>query len=281
MLKIENLYKKFGNKVVLNNLNLETDGKIIGLLGPNGAGKTTLMKCITSIYKYEGEIQLNKNKIKDVNIGYLPQKFNFFGNLTVRESLEYVCLLKRVSETNIVDTSLRKVNLENESDKLVKNLSGGMLRRLGIATTLIGNPPLIVVDEPTVGLDWLERISFRKILKELSTNSSVIISTHIVEDIDNIADVVAIMDKGSVKVIGNVEELKEKIKGRVILLKEDFIEENSYLEITTIKDQISGKDLKKVLLVKDFDKNILETNKEKFIIPNVSLEDVYYYYIKR
>ena len=158
MLTVDNLSKSFGKKTVLDNISVQLTHGVYGLLGPNGSGKTTFMRCVAGIYRYNGRI------ITPSNVGYLPQKFGAFRELTVYEVLEYFAELKGIPSNRQgkdIHDCLEDVNLwERHSDK-VKTLSGGMIRRLGVAQALLGNPELILVDEPTAGLDPEERLRFK------------------------------------------------------------------------------------------------------------------------
>lgn len=191
---IENLKKQYGNVIALNNINLTIREGITGLLGPNGAGKTTLMDCILGILPYEGKIQWNN---KDDRSGYLPQNFQIFDRLTVQEVMEYICALKQADTTNIPKW-LAQTALTDEAHKKTKELSGGMRRRLGIAQALIGDPQILIFDEPTVGLDPVQRVYVRNLIKSLAKDRTILLSTHIVEDIEHIADQIVVLNRGAV-----------------------------------------------------------------------------------
>ena len=176
-LKIDNLSKNYGKKSVLKNINLDITPGILGLLGPNGAGKTTLMKCITGlISNYNGTIKYNDNIFdkepgKNPLLGYLPQRFSLFKQLAVIEAMEYISICKGIKRNlSEIENILESVNLIEEKRKKIKNLSGGMLRRFGIAQALIGDPKILIIDEPTSGLDPKERVRFRNILMKLPKN---------------------------------------------------------------------------------------------------------------
>lgn len=207
---IDNLTKKYNKKVVLNNISFEFTNGIYGILGPNGAGKTTLMKCIIGLESYEGKV-LN---ISQDDIGYLPQKFSLFKQLTVKEALLYISLLKNADEKRI-DDILNMVNLYEEKNTKIKNLSGGMVRRLGIAQAIVGNPKIIIVDEPTVGLDPKERIRFRNLLTRIADDRIVLISSHIVEDIESIADKIIVINEGQFLISGIKEDILAEMNGKV------------------------------------------------------------------
>lgn len=169
---IENLSKNYGNKIALNNLSLNISSGMFGLLGANGAGKTTFMRILsTTLRKTSGTIKIDGNIVKDINelrkyIGYLPQEFSFYPNFTVYEIMDYFSALSKIKKNNhknIIEL-LEKVNLLDNKKSKIHTLSGGMKRRLGIATALINEPNILLVDEPTVGLDPEERIKFRNLL---------------------------------------------------------------------------------------------------------------------
>lgn len=230
MLKINNMTKKFGKKTVLNNISFTFEDGIYGLLGPNGSGKTTLMRCITGLYN------IPKNTIiyKDVNakekadfysqIGYLSQSFGMFKEITVKEMLELFASLKEIpkkeTEEEILRT-LKMVNLSNEANTKIANLSGGMVRRVGIAQALLGDPKVIIFDEPTVGLDPEERLRFKNIIAKLSKDKIVIISTHIVEDVEAICNKIIIMNKGSILVSEDNEYIENIAKDKVYVVPEN------------------------------------------------------------
>lgn len=208
MLEIKNLTKKHGKKEALVNANIIFNKGIYGLLGPNGAGKSTMMNIIADILKpTSGEVLYDGQNIKQLKsryrlkIGYLPQKVGYYGDFTAKQTLEYFAVLRGVEKNQMkerIDRMLAMVNLsENVNDK-VMTFSGGMKQRLGIAVTMISEPEILIFDEPTVGLDPKERLNFRKLLKQISKERTVILSTHIVSDLNDIADYVLILKEGCV-----------------------------------------------------------------------------------
>lgn len=212
---IENLSKSFRGKEVLKNINLNIGTGMFGLLGRNGAGKTTFMRILaTVISKSYGNISicgLDIKNSKDVRriIGYLPQEFSTYPNLTVYETMDYLGVLsgvpKNLRKKRIKDL-LSLVNLNKYYRIKVKALSGGMKRRLGIAQAILNNPKVLIIDEPTVGLDPEERIRFRNLLCEIAENKIVILSTHIVEDIEKTCKRIGVMDGGEMIFCGSIEE---------------------------------------------------------------------------
>lgn len=176
MLELKNITKKYGKKEALKDTNISFDKGIYGLLGRNGAGKSTMMNIMSDVLKpTSGEVLYNGcniNKLGDeyrLNIGYLPQNVGYYGNFTAKQTLEYFAILRGVKKNDInkrIEAVLDMVNLSECKQNKVKTFSGGMKQRLGIAVTMIGNPQILILDEPTVGLDPRERLNFRKMLKK-------------------------------------------------------------------------------------------------------------------
>lgn len=204
MIEIKNIKMTFGKKAVLNNINLLFEPGIYGLMGPNGAGKTTLMRCIVGLLKpRDGKIELNENYI-----GYLPQHYGAFKDFTCFEMLDYYSTYRKQNiKREEIEEVLKDVHLLQEKDKKIKNLSGGMLRRLGIAQAILGNPSIIVLDEPLVGLDPEERMHMKEVLKKYSEEKIIIISSHIVNDIENMCNKFIIMNNGIIAFNGTKNEL--------------------------------------------------------------------------
>lgn len=223
MIEIKDVSKRFRRKEVLKDVNCIIESGVYGLLGPNGAGKTTLIRCMMSLYKISsGEILVNGRNIKkrrEVKMGYLPQSFGLFKELNVYDSMKYFCNIKVIAKkdrTSEIERCLRIVNIENEMSKTGNKLSGGMIRRIGIAQALLGNPEYIFLDEPTAGLDPEERQRFKNIILNLDKNATVLISTHIVEDIETCCDKVIIMDQGQILCVKKCEDLICQVEGKVI-----------------------------------------------------------------
>lgn len=223
-IEIKNLNKYYGKKQALCDVNLTIKPGMFGLLGRNGAGKTTLMKTIaTLLQKKSGEITVCGVPIeqaKDIRrmIGYLPQDFSMYPSMHVEEAMDYLALLSGLSKTERkerIDRLLKKVNLADQKHKKVKALSGGMKRRLGIAQALLNNPKVLIVDEPTAGLDPEERVRFRNLLAETAEDRIVILSTHIVGDIEATCEDIAILDGGRVLFGGTVDDLLAAADGKV------------------------------------------------------------------
>ena len=216
MIEIKNLTKKFKSHTVLNNISVNFDKKTYGLLGENGAGKTTLIRCITGMYSsYDGDINLlDSNKIQN-NIGYLPQNFGAFKELTVNDMMLFFANQKALDLKNTateIDSLLNLVNLSSQKDIKISKLSGGMLRRLGIAQALLGDPQTIILDEPTAGLDPEERLRFKNLIEKIKKEKTIILSTHIVEDVDALCDEIVIVKEGKIIFCGDVENIKNIAK---------------------------------------------------------------------
>lgn len=214
---IKGLSKSYdGNKDALNSLDLVIPNGMFGILGRNGSGKSTLMNIIATILQpSKGTVTINGIEIKNSQkirqmIGYLPQDFDFYPNMKVSEVLYYLGFLSKINQKDFdkyVDLILRKVNLIDYKNKKVKSLSGGMKKRLGIAQAILHDPKVIIVDEPTAGLDPEERVRLRNLLSDLAENKIVIISTHIVSDIESTCNRIAILDKGSLVYKGDIPSL--------------------------------------------------------------------------
>jgi ABC-type multidrug transport system ATPase subunit len=223
ILKIESVSKRFsrGNYGVRDfTLNLKPG--VLGLLGPNGAGKTTLMQMIATITRpTQGKIYFQDHDISKepdylrTRLGYLPQDFGIYDNLTSLEYLSYFAALKGVNERKKIMDMLEIVNLHTVLNRPVGGFSGGMKQRLGIAQALINDPELLIVDEPTAGLDPEERVRFRNILSDIGQGKLVILSTHIVPDVESIATEIAIMKDGELIVFASPEDLLRNATGKV------------------------------------------------------------------
>lgn len=216
MIRIENLTKRFRGKTVIDGFSCELDKGIYGLLGPNGAGKTTFMRCLTNLYPLNGGKILidgvSREKTK-ARVGYLPQFFGLYKDLKVIDSMKYFCSLKKVDkkeQERMIDDCLAAVNMSESKKTKGKKLSGGMMRRVGIAQALLNHPELILFDEPTAGLDPEERMHFKNVLVNLGKEETVIISTHIVEDIEAVCDHVIVMNGGKLCGVFTCEELRLK-----------------------------------------------------------------------
>lgn len=225
MLSIMGLRKKLGRREILKGIDAELDAGVVGLLGANGAGKTTIIRCLTGIYDldagtvaYEGE-DIQKSRTYRPNLGYLPQAFGMFRELTVYEMMDYFCALKKVPKEKrpaMIEDCLQKVNLEDRIRSRVSTLSGGMVRRVGIAQSLLGDARVIIMDEPTSGLDPQERARFKNMVARMKGQDKLaLISTHIVEDVESLCDRVLVMHEGQVLFNGDCEALAARAQGLV------------------------------------------------------------------
>lgn len=224
MIEVQHLSKSYRKKHVLHQVSLEIEG-IYGLLGPNGAGKTTLMKMLCGLTSITGgQIVIDgqsvvRRKYADVSnrVGFLPQDFNVYPTLKVEEVLLHFALLQGIMEMNQrqerVEEALRRVNLQDKAQTRMGELSGGMRRRVGIAQLLLRKPEILIFDEPTAGLDIEERIRFRNLLRELGGDHTIVVSSHLVEDIEFLCTKIGIIKGGSVRFEGTPSELKAQAVG--------------------------------------------------------------------
>lgn len=261
MIQVKDITKKYGSFVAVNNLNFEiNDGEIIGLLGPNGAGKSTTMNMLTGfIEATEGKILINgKDIIKNgkeakKQIGYMPENVPLYLNLTVKEFVEFMAEIKYVPKKERkkeVQEILKKVGLTDVQNKLIKNLSRGYKQRVSLAGAIVGSPEILILDEPTVGLDPKQIIEIRELIKSLGKNHTVILSSHILSEVSQICEKVIIINKGKLVAIDTPENLEKLVASnnniivtvedkeeKMMSLKEKF-EEISNIEL--IKDNEDG-----------------------------------------
>lgn len=224
MIEVQHLSKSYRKKHILHQVSLEIEG-IYGLLGPNGAGKTTLMKMLCGLTSITGgQIVIDgqsvvRRKYADVSdrVGFLPQDFNVYPTLKVEEVLLHFALLQGIMEMNQrqerVEEALRRVNLQDKAQTRMSELSGGMRRRVGIAQLLLRKPEILIFDEPTAGLDIEERIRFRNLLRELGGDHTIVVSSHLVEDIEFLCTKIGIIKGGYVRFEGTPSELKAQAVG--------------------------------------------------------------------
>ena len=285
-LTINNISKTYPNGVkALNNLNLTINNGMFGLLGPNGAGKSTLMRTIATLQNPdEGSIAFKgidvlkeKDAVKQL-LGYLPQEFGVYPHISAHELLTHFAVLKGVhiksERKEMVQFLLNQVNLYKERKKNVNTFSGGMKQRFGIALALLGQPELIIVDEPTAGLDPAERNRFNNLLSEISEDKVVILSTHIVDDVKDLCNDMAIINNGELLVNGKPSDLISELNGRIWekRISKHEIEEyqTSYQLITSHLNE--GKPL--IHILQD------ENPENGFVDVKPGLEDVYFSAIK-
>ncbi|AET58606.1 multidrug ABC transporter ATPase [Paenibacillus terrae HPL-003] len=225
---IRGLCKSYGSHQVLNELHFHIDNGIFGLLGDNGAGKTTLMKILATLLGFDrGEVEIFGHSLKKEPdairslLGYLPQHFDFFPNVTIMESMNYFAALKGIQGKRHIqeETSQRliEVGLIDQVHKKIKQLSGGMKQRLGIAQAMLGQPKLLIVDEPTVGLDPKERIAFRNLLQNYGEDRIILLSTHIVPDVSSTCDKLLILKEGRCLYQGAIDDMIRTVEGKVWL----------------------------------------------------------------
>ncbi len=224
-LSIENLSKQFGSKRAVSQISLTLQPGVYGLIGANGAGKTTLMRMVCSILNpTSGQILCNGTSIDKLGhryrdfLGYLPQDFGYYPDFTAKEYLNFIAAIKGVKKQHTrekVVQFLELVNLSDVANKKIRTFSGGMKQRLGIAQAVINDPKILVLDEPTAGLDPKERMRFRNLISELSKDRIVLLSTHIVSDIDYIADEVLMIKEGKLILSCPAEEAIHSMDGKV------------------------------------------------------------------
>jgi len=282
LIEVKNLSKRFADNEAVKSLNLSFEKGVYGLLGANGAGKTTFMKMLCRILTpSSGSIFLDNSNIKDLGeryydlLGYLPQDHCYYPDFTAREYLTYIALIKGIDKKIIkkrMQEVLDIVSLSNAIDKKVKTYSGGMKRRLGIAQAIINNPLILILDEPTARLDPKERIRFRNLLSKLSHDRIVILSTHIVSDIESIANKILIMKEGNIILNDCKENILRKIDNYVwicrISYEDSEIMQKKYI-VSNIKSYSDGVEVRIIT-----DKKPHETAER--ILP--TLEDLYMFY---
>lgn len=220
MLELKNVCKSYKKKEVLHNFSVSFDTGIYGLLGPNGAGKSTMMNIAADVLKpSDGEILYDGVSIYRLkeqyrrHIGYLPQHVGYYDNFTAGMTLEYFANLRGVNKAEYkerIDIVLEAVNLKENVNQKVKTFSGGMKQRLGIAIALVADPDILILDEPTVGLDPKERVNFREVLLDLADKKTIILSTHIVSDVEDIADYLIFLKNGNIVCMDSTENILKK-----------------------------------------------------------------------
>lgn len=224
-LQVEHLCKSYRKKEALRDVSFTLQKGVYGLLGENGAGKSTLMRMMATVdFPTKGEIRYEGKSIYAMDeeyrglIGYMPQNYSVYPGFTARDFLQYMGTLKGVPEKKLksrIGEVLDFVNLSDVADKKVKTFSGGMKRRIGIAQAIINEPQILIFDEPTAGLDPRERIRFSNIISDMGKDKIILLSTHIVSDIEAIANELVVIKNGNILETGNVDELVKKVKGQV------------------------------------------------------------------
>lgn len=281
MITVKNVCKKYGSFVAVDNISFEiNDGEIIGFLGPNGAGKSTTMNMLTGfIEPTSGEILINgfniskKSKKAKANIGYMPENVPLYKDLTVKEFINYMAELKYVKgkdKKNMVSDIMAKTNLTDVQNKLIKNLSRGYKQRVSMAGALVGNPKILILDEPTVGLDPKQITEIRDLIKSLAKDHTIIISSHILSEISQMCEKVIILNKGKLIAIDTPENLENKVsKNNVILVTV----EDSENKIKNVVKEIP--EITEIKLIKKNDDNTVQyslTAKENSDIRKIVFE---------
>ena len=282
MLKIENITKKYSNRFALQQVNCELSEGIYGLLGPNGAGKSTLMRILVDVLQStSGRITYNGADVSTLGesyrdlLGYLPQSFGGYSNFTAEKFLRYVAALKGIEGKEAiikVDELLELVGLNDVKKKKLRGFSGGMIQRVGIAQALLNDPKVLILDEPTAGLDPSERIRFRGILSELSKDKIIILSTHIVSDIEYVANEVLLLKAGTLIQKKSPTDLLAELDGKVwsmILTEMDFLQQKDNLKLVNTHHLQDKVELRVVSDIKPNDNAVA-------VLPR--MEDIYVYY---
>lgn len=277
-LEIKNVTKFYGQKQALDNVSINFDKGIYGLLGPNGAGKSTLLNImVTALKPTSGEILFNgkdifsqkKNYLS--HLGFMPQTPGYYKNYTAEEFLRYVSALKNVKSEREkkIKELLSFVNLSSEAKNKVGTFSGGMKQRLGIACALLNDPEIIILDEPTAGLDPMERIRLRNLLSEISENRTLIVATHIVSDMEFIANNIILLKNGEVCRNGSPKELCDELENKVFLIDTSPDELEEFVRKYNVSSVLNEGDKYTMRIVSDN----LPSEKAKTVTP--ILEDVF------
>ncbi|GAA0100718.1 ABC transporter ATP-binding protein [Paraclostridium bifermentans] len=284
-LVLKNINKSFKDKIAVNNFNVTLNNGIYGLLGPNGAGKTSLMRIIADVSNAtSGEVYLNGKSKSELGadyrslLGYLPQDVGFYKTFTAQNFLEYVSTLKGLEKEYSkvkIDELLKFVNLEKDRNRKIGKFSGGMKQRLGIAQALLNDPKVLILDEPTAGLDPNERIRFKNLISEISKDKIVILSTHIVSDVEFISNEIIIMKDGKLVEKDTPNELLKSIRGKVhsLRIKEDMLHkvQNEFKVSNIVRE-------KEYILVRVVGHENISIKDIDVINENPSLEDLFLYY---
>lgn len=261
VIEVKNITKKYGNFVAVDNISFTIkDGEIVGLLGPNGAGKSTTMNTITGfIEQTEGNVIVNgydtlkKSKRAKSQIGYMPEGVPLYDDLSIKEFVTYMAELKKVKrkeKKEQVQDIIKKTGLDEIQNKLIKNLSRGQKQRVSLAGALVGNPKVLILDEPTVGLDPKQIMEIRSLIKDLGREHTVILSSHILSEVSQICDRVIIINNGKIVAEDTPEHLENKVSSNNIIYI--TVEDNDD-KINTMKEKIKG--IKEIKLI--------ETNEDK------------------
>lgn len=281
---INNLSKNYGKKSALENVSVTIHSGMYGLLGRNGAGKTSLMRILVTLsVPSSGEISMNGIPIKETAkireiVGYLPQDFSFYRNMSVYSAMDYLGLLSNIPDKirkERISALLEQVNLKENVRTKVKALSGGMKRRLGIAQALLHNPQILIVDEPTAGLDPEERIRFRNLLSEFAEDRIVILSTHISSDVESSCENIGVLDNGRMIWSGSTEELVKQAESKVYLISAAKKKDKLIKEKYTVLNIITSGSGTQYRVLSD------TPPEEKHILQDPTLEDGYMYLLSQ
>ncbi len=279
---LDNLTKEFDDFIAVNHINLTLTNGVYGLLGVNGAGKTTLMRMLCTLLKpTSGTIYCDGKNIFEMDgeyrrlLGYLPQDFGFYPEFTVKDYLLYIATIKGIPPAVAKKRTkelIKKVGLTSVANRKMKKLSGGMKRRAGIAQAMLNNPKILVLDEPTAGLDPNERIRFRNLISELSEERLVLLSTHIVSDVEYVANEILMMKDGRIVNKGTLDEIIYSMPEKVwtcIVSQHEVSAITKKYKISNMKSEHHGVELRIISSEKPY---------ETAVCVHPSLEDVFLYY---
>jgi len=286
MLTLTHVTKDYGKFRAIENMTLHMENGLYGMLAPNGAGKTTLIKMITTLlFPTEGQILYNGVEIGKMGaayrelIGYLPQQFGYYKNNTPMQYLDYLAVLKGLSRDGLKERimeMLELVGLKDVANKKMKTFSGGMIQRVGIAQAMLNNPKILILDEPTAGLDPKERVRFRNIISALSKDRIVILSTHIVSDIESIANQVIMIKDKHLHTMDSVANICSTLEGKIF---ECCVADSQYEAFAKKYNVLSARQERDCMAVRFYDKDgqasktAMEFDSIKMVTPN--LEDIF------
>lgn len=280
MLTLVNISKKYGNQTAVENINLDMDHGLYGMLAPNGAGKTTIIKMITTLlFPTTGEILYDGINIMEMGaayrdlIGYLPQQFGYYKNNTPTQYLEYLACLKKMPKEKVksrIQELLELVGLSDVAHKKMKKFSGGMIQRVGIAQAMLNDPKILILDEPTAGLDPKERVRFRNIISILSKDRIVILSTHIVSDIESIANQVILIKNQHLYKVDTVPNICNSLEGRIYEIE---VPDQEYEIFEKAHQVLAARQENGKMAVRYYEKE--KSGLKNAVLCNANLEDVF------